>query len=459
MRRWLALVVVVSVLTPGSAAVADHRGEGENPGFLTGSCELGGAVAPGSSGVVHEVGPDKTHSTIQSAVDAASEGDAILVHPGTYSEHVVVTTPGLRIRGTDRDGVVLDGGADVAEDGTKTKGLRHAIEVTADRVLVENMTGHSYEDTPFYWHGVTGYWGRYLTAYNNHLYGIYAIGSRCGQLDHSYGSGNADSAFYIGECFPCDAVITDVVAEENALGYSGTNAGGNLTIRDSVWAGNGLGIVPNSLLGEERPPQRGTTILRNEIVDNNGQDVPGVGLAGTFWGVGIAIAGGQGNVVSGNTVLDHAEAGIVLAPLPDLVLGEARAEVWLPSGNTIWGNSVGHDPVEWPDAFDLAQNASAGPNNCWTDNAPPDGLVMTQAPPVLQTVWHCEQTLTPPGGDPRVEIELVAGAAGFNGRVQSPWQTWPAPTNPAASEDLVDDACDVGGDCAVDPWLPALGIS
>src|SRR3984893_11937670 len=65
-------------------------------------------------------------SIIQAAVDAARPGDWVLIGPGNYHETgnrvppgavgddragaaVLVTTPGIHIRGMDRNGVVLDG--------------------------------------------------------------------------------------------------------------------------------------------------------------------------------------------------------------------------------------------------------------------------------------------------------------------------------------------------------------
>ena len=56
---------------------------------------------------VREV-PDE-YATIQAAVDAAAEGDLVLIAPGVYNEAVDVETDNLTIRGLDRDGVVLDG--------------------------------------------------------------------------------------------------------------------------------------------------------------------------------------------------------------------------------------------------------------------------------------------------------------------------------------------------------------
>ena len=83
----------------------------------------------------------------------------------------------------------------------------------------------------------------YLTAYRNGDYGIYAFDSQWGQFDHSYASGSPDAGFYIGQCNPCHAVITDVVAEYNQLGYSGTNSSGDLFI---VQLGRGATTAPAS---------------------------------------------------------------------------------------------------------------------------------------------------------------------------------------------------------------------
>ena len=93
-----------------------------------------------------------------------------------------------------------------------------------------------------------------------------------------YGSWNADSGIYIGGCRDCHAVITNSQAEKNAIGYSGTNAGGELLIINSEWDHNATGLVPNTLTSEPDPPQDGVTITSNYIHDNNDADVPGSGI-------------------------------------------------------------------------------------------------------------------------------------------------------------------------------------
>ncbi len=106
------------------------------------------------------------------------------------------------------------------------------------------MTAQNYTGNGFFWTGVDGYRGSYLTTIRNGDYGVYAFGSVNGVLEHSYASGSPDAGFYIGQCYPCNALIDDVVSEWNGLGYSGTNSGGDLIIVNSVFRENKAGHRP-----------------------------------------------------------------------------------------------------------------------------------------------------------------------------------------------------------------------
>ncbi len=265
-----------------------------------------GTAAP--SGPATHLVPDD-FPTIQAAVDAAASGDLILIAPGTYNEAVDVETDDLVIRGVDRNTVILDGQFEL-ENGIRILG--------ADGVAVENMTAMNYTKNGFFWTSdITGYRGSYLTAIRNGDYGVYAFGARDGLLEHSYASGSPDAGFYIGQCFPCNAVIDDVISEYNGLGYSGTNSGGDLYIINSTWRFNRAGIVPNSGSYEGCAPERETTIVGNLVYGNSNPETAAIDAALLAMGNGIAVIGGIDNVVERNRVWDHDVAGIAVAPFPE----------------------------------------------------------------------------------------------------------------------------------------------
>ncbi|MFB6352987.1 MAG: plastocyanin [Halobacteriales archaeon] len=275
------------------------------------------------------------YPSVQAGVDAAEPRDLVLVEPGVYREAVTVDTPRVTVRGRDRNAVVLDG------EFERPVGV-HPV---ADDVVVENLTVRHYTQNGVYWTGVRGYRGSYLTAYNNHLYGVYAHTSRHGRFEHSYASGHTDSGFYIGESNPSNAVVTDVVAEHNAIGYSGTNSGGCLTLKDSVWRHNRAGIVPNSLVtgaggtgpgayGAATAPQAAMRIENNAVAANHNARAPTRDFGDMAFGCGILAAGGTENVVVGNDVRDHLNFGI------GLVLMFHRGQVFLPRGNRVRDNAV-----------------------------------------------------------------------------------------------------------------------
>ncbi len=311
-------------------------------------------------------------ATIQEAVDRAEPGGLVLIAPGVYREAVVVTTPYLTIRGMDRDETILEGGFELAN------GI-HVID--ADGVAVENLTARHFLVNGFFWSDVLGYRGSYLTAHSNGDYGIYAFGSRWGQFDHSYASGSPDAGFYIGKCKPCDAVITDVLAEHNALGYSGTNASGNLAIVNSEWRENLGGIVPNTLDSEAFAPQEDVVIAGNHVHHNNSTTVDAKEYGYVPYGMGIVVAGGRRNRVIGNLVEDQATYGIAMIPIVD-------TNFW-PSGD----NEVRNNVVRRSGRADLALAAPSAGGDCFQDNDS-----STSQPPAAELLFPCDGPRPFPGG-------------------------------------------------------------
>ena len=313
---------------------------------------------------VLEVGKGSEYETIQSAVDAAKAGDLVLINSGVYNESVTITTPYLTIRGKDRNGVIIDGEF-MRENGIQI--------YEADGVSVENLSVRNFSLNGVYWNNSKGYKASHVTAYNNGDYGVYAFNSTDGIFEKIYASGHPDSGIYIGQCYPCNALIYDSVVEGNALGYSGTNAGGHLYIYNNIWRDNMSGIIPNTLDSELNPPGRETTIVGNLVVDNNNYEAPANRFGLVAQGMGIVMPGRVGDIVEKNIVINHDKYGLVTSPMLDVNLYfsqhvQVKNNIIMDSGYT-----------------DLALAGPWGPGNCYEGN-----IYQTSTPPLLEQLHNCE---------------------------------------------------------------------
>ena len=353
----------------------------------------------GASGNTINVPDDQP--TIQEAVDAAEPGDLIMVAEGVYKEAVNVETDRLTIRGADRNTTILDGEFKL-ENGIRV--------LSATGVAVENMTARNYTTNGFFWTGVDGYRGSYLTAYRNGDYGVYAFDSVNGLLEHSYGSGSPDAGVYVGQCYPCNMVIDDFIAENNGLGYSGTNSGGNLAIINSVFRNNRAGVVPNSGSYELCYPERETDVIGNLVYSNNNGDTPAIDVALLAAGNGIVVPGGVRNTIERNRVWDHDRTGIGLVPFLEedandnqpteadweQTCDEQKAKpatdpadvenplLWNPQQNIVRDNLVSESGLADLGIGSVDTDLSTL-ENCWSDNE-----AATSRPKDLQTLAPCD---------------------------------------------------------------------
>jgi len=313
------------------------------------------------------------YPTIQAAVDATEPGDLVLVDSGVYREAVDVRTPGVTIRGVDRNEVIIDG------EFERSNGIQALF---TDGVVVENLTTINHRLNGVFWSGVRGYRGSYITAVNNGDYGIYAFDSGDGLFEHSYASGSPDASFYIGQCNPCDAVITDSIGEYSGLGYSGSNASTNIYIVGNVFRHNGTGAAPNSLDGELLPPAENVVVAGNLVHDNGYRDFPHKTAQWATQGIGIALAGVTDSLVTQNRIFNHPLNGIQVFPNVD-------DNVWMSSDNTITTNVV-----QGSGLGDLTLTGPGQSGNCLAHNeygwTMPPGLELTQPcdGPRLPVLWE-----------------------------------------------------------------------
>jgi hypothetical protein len=403
--------------------------------------------------------PSNTHyfHKIQEAVNASKRNAWVLIEPGVYDEEVKVTRAqsGIWIRGMNRNTVILDG-------QHKVPGPQGAngIEIyKASNVSVENLTVRNFEraelngpgGNEIWWNGgaeskhigAHGWWGRYLTAYDdgfNGGYGIFTNNEIEGEWEDIYASGFDDSGIYVGACQECQASITYATMEDNALGYSGSNAGGSLVIENSIFRHNTTGIAPNSENpGDGPPPQDGEcnrenirhpnptpeissteiercTIIRNNLItENDNLSVPAnTSAAAAPWGAGVKLPGDYADLIEDNTITDNPADGVLGFEYPNPFPPEKKTIDFQLAGNKISDNTFsGNGYKAGAFAGDVALEggifgSQQSTNNCVSGNSFADATY----PANIEGEWGCQNKTTPNagGGFPFIEylLELQA---------------------------------------------------
>ncbi len=437
------------------------------------------------------------YKTLRAAVKAAKPGDWILVAPGDYKTHsssmpttghpvgpfpaaVLVTTPRLRIRGMNRNTVILDGTTkgppcnDLTADqnfGPKIKGahagLNGVMVWKADDVWVQNMTACNFlggsaggggSGNEFWWNGGAGsgtgtkvsiggwgYLGTYLNATTTYYdagngskaaaakaersaaqYGIFSSNWSGGTWNNTYASNFNDSGYYIGACGQkCDQTVNHAWSEWNALGYSGSNSGGKLMIKNSQFDHNMDGFDTNSQEGDNPPPQDGAcpkgakppvkgavgcwVFMNNYVHDNNTPNVPTAGLAGGGpVGTGMSISGGRFDTVIHNRFVHNGAWGNVVVPFPGSGPPCTGGQGTPPNYPTcIWdayGVAVADNSYSKNGFFGNPTNGDIGlsnfypnePTDCFFGNHDP-GAQLTSAPSNIQQMYpKCKGNMATP---------------------------------------------------------------
>jgi hypothetical protein len=487
-----------------------------------------------------------TYTSVQQAVRAAHAGDWVLVGPGDYKENgyagapepagVLITTAGLHLRGMNRNSVVIDGTkpgsatcSSKKSDQIFAKDGRDGVQVLkVDGTYIDNLTACNYltgtgggeEGNEIWWNGGDGsgkigmgtFWGNYLTAtstYSNGVdsprgeYGIFTSNAKGpASINHTYASNMGDAAYYIGACTDCNQVLDDAHGEFSALGYSGTNSGGNLTIENSEFDQNKSGIVSNSQNNDDQPsPQVGacpsgkgplglgicTLWKNNNIHDNNNPNVPGAGsgsLAGSGpVGAGIVLAGSRDIAVVHNRIVHNGSWGVLVTDLPD--------QESPPAGFTSCRGGIGptppapgQDPVCYYEAYGNAVESNSftdngffgnpsngdigfltlahNPGNCAAKNTNTDGPVKAFPPLITTTpsVYACTDPIGPNAGD--VTVQTLEALCDTELLFQCPTVANPPVINyprttgvslhmPPAQPTMPDPCAGV----PVNPWCPA----
>jgi hypothetical protein len=475
------------------------------------------AGAPGAGARVLLVGKYRGmrghFRSIQRAVDAAKPGDWILIGPGDYkarADHrahrgpqpsdtpagVIISTPRIHIRGMNRNKVIIDGtkphsapcsSKPSAQDfGPKDSdgsalGRNGIVVWKANSVWIQNLTacnflgGSGSAGNEIWWNGGDGsgqigghhFLGSYLNATSTFFkdedtaaeYGIFSSNWNEGTWNATYASNMNDSSYYIGACQQvCEQTMNHAWAQYSALGYSGTNAGGQLVVENSQFDHNKDGFDTNSQNNDDSPsPQDGAcpnggvspiththscwVFMNNYVHDNNNPNVPGAGVAGAGpVGTGVTITGGRNDTVMHNRFVNNGAWGILFLPYPDTetpppgqncqggVSGPGGVCLYDDWGNALIGNTFTHNGF-----FGNPTNGDFGeitetpghPINCYQGNVDTSGNLSSSPPGLQQTNSDCGKMATLPDSNADLTEQVACDSQFFQGTPCPPGSSYP----------------------------------
>ena len=466
-------------------------------------------------------------TSIQAAVDAAQPGDWILIGPGDYKQvssrtapdaqgddqagaSVFITTPRLHLRGMNRNTVMIDGTkpgspecssaeADQtfgAPEGEGYLGNNGVVVYKANGVSLQNFStcnflgdnaggdsiwfdggGASDKQEIGSWHGsflssTSTYWAGFGKPSDE--YGLYTSNTYGkGSFTQTYANNMSDSGYYFGACPDCNSTIANGHAENNDLGYSGSNSGGHLTIKNTEFDNNQEGVATQSQNNDDAPsPQDGEcpngatnpkapagaqrtnvcwVMIHNKVLNNNNGATPRSDSAPGLVGTGMTIAGGRHDLVIDNTFSGNNAWGIALLPYPATeepppqVPEEDRCRGGIGSGsgetyvcyyddyaNEITGNTFANNGGYGnPTNGDIGEVSNAeADGNCWHGNSEAGGGTPSSYPLAIEsTHGTCGQ---PNSGEPASSV--LGAEATCDSQLLAECPELPGSTYPRASE-------------------------
>ncbi|MET9917623.1 nitrous oxide reductase family maturation protein NosD [Streptomyces sp. NPDC059605] len=334
-------------------------------GAAVSAAGLGAATPSASTRSAHVVHPGES---IQKAVDAARSGDTVVVMPGTYRESVLVTTPGLTLRGSGSRTVIRP-----AEPGTRASdacaraGNGICVLGSADRtvegVSIDGLTVSGFKKNGVWASRTDRLTVQGVTSERNGVWGIAQERSTRGVFARNTARANGDAGIFVANTVDEEGGATDTRGTElrhntladNRIGFTARRVR-NLAVRDNIVTGNCTGVF---VVGDEGKPQAGAMTIESNRITGNNKSCAATERLSALQGSGIVLTGAADTRVRSNTIRDNAgdtpmSGGIVLF------------KSFVGTKNT--GHTISDNVVLDNKPADLANGDTAGKNNTFTDN-------------------------------------------------------------------------------------------
>jgi parallel beta-helix repeat protein len=296
--------------------------------------------------------------SIQAAVDSAAPGTIILLDPGTYTQAVEVSKPGIVIVGS--------GGADkvvLTSPGSTANGI--TVDSGVTNFALFGVTIQGFDSNGVLLNGTQQFvlFGNKLV--NDGAYGLFPSLSSNGLIFGNIATGSNDTGIYVGQSL--NVAVVGNIAFGNVNGIEAENSV-NVMVSQNATFDNTVGILVD-LLPDLQVPFASNTILSNNFVVANNHpnfgnpsDIASIAPSG----VGIFVLGTNATTVSNNEVLANGTLGIGVAAstLLTLLNGTPVNDIQPLVTNAIVENNVVQG---LPGSVDLLWDG-LGLNSIWNSN-------------------------------------------------------------------------------------------
>jgi len=243
------------------------------------------------------------YTSIRAAVNNSTDGDTILVYPGTYNENVDVYKQ-LNITST--------GGASVTNVVAASEG-DHVFDVNADGVVINgfSVSGAGYYKAGIYLQSCSN---NILTNNNveNNYYGIYLHYSSNNKLTNNRAANNDDKGIWLNHS-DNNALTDNIAADNNDIGLFLSSSDNNILENNNV---------ENNAMESIRLFSSSNNKLINNIAEDNNcgislsssdNNVLTDNIAASSNGYGVELYHSSNNTLTDNNVENNVRTGIYLS--------------------------------------------------------------------------------------------------------------------------------------------------